>query len=193
MDHSQVSAVKYHHVSSRFDAPFWHDTINFVSTLSFVGNNRLCWLLNSVCTTFAGHQWNAGNQVMHQQNHPMRLTELLTTWTNKYALAADHLLGCLGNSSPILVTHVDALGIKRLSLITRCRMQQAHNTLSIDGNQPSSTLLINLILGNMTTKRCLPKQTQRKRTIKRVEETMATTMMLCFLNLSLLPPFLRKK
>jgi hypothetical protein len=89
VEHSQVPTVRYHHVVSRVDAPSWHDTINLVSTLSFVVNDGLYWLLNSVCTTFAGHQWNANDQRMHQQSHPTRSTEVFTLWTNKHALAAD--------------------------------------------------------------------------------------------------------
>jgi hypothetical protein len=76
----------------------------------------------------------------------------------------------LGNSSLIQAVHAHALGIEKLSLATRCRTKQAYNTLSKDGNQLPNTLLINLALSNMMTKRCLSNQTQRKRTIKREED-----------------------
>ena len=110
---SQDPTVRYNHVASRVDAPSWHDTIDTVSTCNFVGNNGLFWFPDSICTAFAVHQWHTSDQRMHQQSHPTRSTELLTTWTNKHALAADYLLGCLGNSSLIQAVHAHALGIKK--------------------------------------------------------------------------------
>ena len=131
---SQVLAVRCNHVVSRFDAPSWHDPTNIVSSFGVIGNNGLCWSLNIFGTMFAGHQWNSSDQRMHRQNQPTRSTELLTTGTTEHALAAGHLLGCLGNASPIPVTHVNASGIGRLPFITRCRTQQAYNTLMIRGH-----------------------------------------------------------
>jgi len=84
-------------------------------------------------------------------------------------MAADHLLGCLGNSSPIQTVHAHASGIKKLSFATRCRTQQAYNVLSKDGNQLPRTLLINLTLSDIMTARCVSTKTQRRRTIKRKE------------------------
>ena len=89
---------------------------------------------------------------------------------NGNALAADYLPGCLVNSPPIQAVHAHASGIKKLSLATRCRTQQAYNTLSNNCNQLPNNLLIDLTLSEMMTKRCFSNQTQRKRIIKKEED-----------------------
>ena len=53
--------------------------------------------------------------------------------------------------------------------LTNCHTKPAYNTHIKDGNQLPNTLLIDLTLSNMMTRRCLADRTQRKRTIKREE------------------------
>ena len=72
-------------------------------------------------------------------------------------------------------------------------MQQAYNALSKDENQLPNTLLIDLTLSNMMTKRCLSNQIQHKRTIKREEDDHGYNNDASFPFLGLLLILLKKK
>jgi hypothetical protein len=133
---SQDTIVRYKHIASLADAPSWHDTIPFISTLSLIVTIWLYWWLPTSFTTCIHYQWNASSPRIHQQNRVTKSTAPFATPPMSRALAAWCILvlGCCGNSPLLQSVHTHALSIGQVPLFKKFSTQQTHTTLYDAGN-----------------------------------------------------------
>ncbi len=61
LEHPQVTTARYKHIASLADAPSWHDTTPYISTLRVIVTGWLYWWLPTSFTTFVHYQWNASS------------------------------------------------------------------------------------------------------------------------------------